>query len=66
MLMTITATIHCKVCRAVYALFSDMLFSRGGREKTCDICEHPIAHWTGFRKPVIKLLRVDLPTTALE
>ena len=38
--MTVVATIHCKVCRAVFALFSDTLFSRGGREKTCDICGH--------------------------
>jgi hypothetical protein len=64
--MTIAVTIHCKVCHAVYALFSDMLFSHGGGEKTCDICGHPIAHWTGFRIPVFKFLRVDLRTTASE
>jgi len=32
--MTVVATIHCKICRAVFALFSDTLFSLGGREKT--------------------------------
>jgi ribosomal protein S27E len=59
--MTVVATIPCKVCRAVFALFSDTLFSRGGREKTCDICGHVIAHWTGFRMPTIKFVSAKSP-----
>jgi hypothetical protein len=61
--MTIAATIHCKVCYAVYAFFSDTLFTRGDRERNCDICGHGIAHWTGFRMPVIKFLRLEFPTS---
>ena len=64
--MTVVATIHCKVCHAVFALFSDTLFSRGGREKTCDICGYVIAHWTGFRMPTIKFVRLGLPAPRSE
>jgi len=64
--MTIAATIHCKVCRAVYALFSDTLFSRGDNKKACDICGHGLAHWSGFQMPVIKFLRLEFPATGTE
>jgi hypothetical protein len=63
-LMTIAATIHCKVCRTVYALFSDTLLSRGDHEKNCDICGHMIARWTSVRIPVIRFVKLGLPTSS--
>jgi hypothetical protein len=64
--MTVAATIHCKLCHAVYALFSDTVFSHGDKAKNCDICGHVIARWSHCRMPLIQFVRLDLPATGTE